>query len=95
MNRNYSIICEIERILKKGRDVQHAKYDKGEIEGKKLKIKDILDALNRQSSLPIEDESSDGRALQSLSLDPHDLSITPVSEKGRSWPHIHRSDMER
>ena len=92
---NYSVICEIEQTLKRATSLPHVGYDKGEIEGKKLKIQDTVDALNRHSSSSKGDDSLDGRAPQSLSLDSHDASMTSVSENGRSWPRIRPSGMER
>ena len=85
LNSNYSVICEIERTLKSATSLPHAGYDRAEIEGKKLKIQDKLDALNRHSSSSNGD-SLDGHAPRSLSLDSPDVSMTSVSENGRSWP---------
>ena len=95
LSSNCSVFCEIEQTLKRATSLPHVGYDKGEIERKKLKIQDILDALNRHSSSSNRDDSLDGRAPQLLSLDSHNASITSVSEKGMSWPHIRRSGIER
>ena len=95
LKSNYSVICEIEQTLKTATSLPHVGYDKAEIEGKKLKIQDKLDALNRHSSSSNGDDSLDGRSLQSPFLGSHDALITPVSENGRNWPRIRRSDMER
>ena len=93
LNSNCSVICEIERTLKAATSLPHVGYDMGEIERKKLKIQDKLDAVNRQTSSSNRDDSSDGRALQSPSLDSHNASMTSISENGRNWPHIRRSGM--
>ena len=82
LTSNYSVICEIEQTLKRATSLPHIGYDKDEIEGKKLKIQDILDALNRHSSS--SDDSLDGPALRSLSFDSRDASMTSVSENGRN-----------
>jgi hypothetical protein len=94
LNSNYSVICEIERTLKAETSLPHAGYDKGDIERKKLKIQETLDALNRHSSSSNADDSLDGRALQSPSLDSLNASITSVSDNGRNWPHIRQSGTE-
>ena len=73
----------------------HVKYDKGEIEGKKLKIQQILDALNTQSSSLNGNEDVDRRALQSLPLDSLDASTTSASENGGSRSRFHKPCIER
>jgi hypothetical protein len=67
-----------------GTTAPHIKHDKRKIEGKKLEIQQILDALNTQSSSPDGNEDVDERALRSLSLDPPETASTSVSENGRN-----------
>ena len=84
LNSHYSVICQIEQTLKTETSLPHAGYDKGEIERKKLKIQETLDALNRHSSSSNEDDSLGGRSLQSPPLDSHNASMTSVSDNGGS-----------
>ena len=95
LNSNLSAICEIEQTLKRATTLPHVGYDKAEIEGKKLKIQETLDALNRHSSSSNGDDSLGGRSLQSPSLDSHNASMTSVSDNGRSRPCIRRFGIER
>ena len=81
LNCNYSVICEIERILKMGTSPARVGYDKGLIEGEKLKIQDILEALNRHGSSSNGDDSLDEHALQSPPLN---ASMTSVSDNGKN-----------
>ena len=54
---------EIEQTLRRGADTPHIKYDKGKIEEHKLKIQEILGALNAPgSSLADENLSMSARA---------------------------------
>ena len=94
LNSDYSVICEIERTLKTKASLPHVEYDKGEIERKKLKIQETLDALNRHNSSSDGDGSLDGCAFQSPSLDSHNASMTSVSDNGRNWPCVRRSGIE-
>ena len=66
-----------------GTTAPHIKHDKEKIEGKKLEIQQMLDALNTQSSSPDGNEGIDERSLRSPPLDPPETS-TSVSENGRN-----------
>ena len=95
LSSNCSVFCEIEQTLKRATSLPHVGYDKGEIERKKLKIQETLDALNRHSSSSNGDDNLGGCSLQSPSLFSHNASMTSVSENCRNWPCIRRSGIER
>ena len=78
-----------------GASLPHIKYDKGEIEGKKLEIRQILDALNTQGSSLKGNEDVDRRALQLPSLDSLNTATTSASDNGRNWSHFFGSCTER
>jgi len=48
---NYRLILEIERALRRRASTPHSKYNKREVEGHKLKIREILNGPSLQSSL--------------------------------------------
>ena len=95
LNNDSRVICEIEETLRMSASAPHVEYDKGEIEGKKLKIRQILDALNTQSSSLNGNEDTVRRTLQPLPLDSLNTSKTSASENGESWSRFHGSCMER
>lgn len=67
-------------------------YDKGKIEGHKLKIQEILNTLNaHKSSSPDGDNAvSGGHISQSLPIDSDDVVMTSASESGKSCPRFPR-----
>ena len=93
---NSSVIRGIERTLETGTSVPRVDLDKGKIEEQKLKIQQILDALNTPSSLVSRGDAVGERALQleSLSLDSRDSATTSGPGNGRgdfSSPILHRT----
>lgn len=55
---NPRIVCEIERALKE-MNIPHTRYSKGEIEGHKLEIQQILRTLHEPNS-PLSENSGTG-----------------------------------
>lgn len=80
---NLSVICEIERVLRKGASMPGLEYDKSKIGGHKLEIQRILDALNAPTSFLNQDGDVGELGLQSLSLDSRDAAMVSKSENGR------------
>ena len=50
LTKQYRVISEIERALKRGASMPHVKYNKGKVEEHKLEIQRILANLNAPSS---------------------------------------------
>ena len=82
------VIHEIERTLRTGANTSRIGYDKGKIDGHKLEIRRILDALDiRNPSLNANrpDDSVVERAFEHLSLDSRDTPAASAPEKGSNW----------
>ena len=81
---DFRIMCEIERILRRGASTPHNGYSKDKVGGHKLKIQEILDTLNAPSS-PLDETRNVGESAANLApVDPHRIVTTSVSESGTS-----------
>ena len=81
---------QIELTLRTEASLPGIENDKDGIEAKKLEIKQILDALNRQSSSADGDDDVDEGSLRSLSSDSCGATATSAPVNGRSQPRAHQ-----
>lgn len=77
---DFRLTREIERTLMRGADAPNTKE---KVERHRLEIQQVLSSLTIPRS-PLESLSVDGRASNPVSIDPHDTSITSVSDSGTS-----------
>ena len=90
LTSDFSVICEIERVLRRRASMPGLEYDKSKFGGHKLQIQRILDALNAPTLSLNRDGDAGELGLQSLSLDFRDAAMASASENGRGWHRLRR-----
>jgi hypothetical protein len=73
---NSSVICGIERTLRRGANIPHMEYDEGKVVEHKLEIQRLLSVLNAPN-LPLDETLGAGERASR-----HDPATTSASESG-------------
>ena len=81
---NSRVMCEIKRTLGRGASTPLIERNKDKVEGHKMEIQGILDALGAPSSHLGQTIHAGRRAANLAPPDPHDATTIPAPESGMS-----------